>query len=236
MEEVNSSEKLDKIIKSINEIKATQNKLIISVNAFRDDKKLLDKKFSDFDGKLDIISKQFDKILANNISLTTKIEQLESKVTQLEVGSRNSTPLNQEHIFAEISDRQSRSRNIILFNIPETPVQPNSDDKTFISNILKKMDLSIEPINIIRLGKTSNKCRPIRATLPNLHDVYDVLKNKRKLINSVDFKLVSISTDRTLLQRNHLKSVIDELNTRKKAGETDLFIKYVNNLPVISKN
>jgi len=110
MEEVNSSEKLDKIIKSINDIKATQNKLIIS--AFRDDKKLLDKKFSDIDGKLDIISKQFDEILANNISLTTKIEHLESNVTQLEVGSRNSTSLNQEHIFAEISDRQSRSRNI----------------------------------------------------------------------------------------------------------------------------
>lgn len=198
MEEVNSLEKLDKNIKSINDIKATQNKLIISVNAFRDDKKLLDKKFSDIDGKLDIISKQFDEILANNISLTTKIEHLESKVTQLEVGSRNSTSLNQEHIFAEISDRQSRSRNIILFNIPETPVQPNSDDKTLISNIFKKIDLSIEPINIIRLGKTSNKCRPIRATLPNLHDVYDVLKNKRKLLNSVDFKLVSISTDRTL--------------------------------------
>lgn len=177
MEEVNSSEKLDKIIKSINDIKATQNKLIISVNAFRDDKKLLDKKFSDNDSKLDIISKQFDEILANNISLTTKIQHLEYKVTQLEVGSRNSTSLNQEHIFAEISDRLSRSRNIILFNITETPVQPNSDDKTFISNIFKKIDLSIEPINIIRLGKTSNKFRPIQATLPNLHDVYDVLKN-----------------------------------------------------------
>lgn len=91
-------------------------------------------------------------------------------------------------------------------------------------------------INIIRLGKTTNKCRPIRATLPNQHDVYDVLKNKRKLSNLVDFKLISISTDRTILQRKHLKSVIDELNARKTAGEADLFIKYVNNLPVISKN
>jgi len=163
------------------------------------------KKVSDIEGKLGIISKQFDAILANNIALVTKIEHLESKVSKLELSSNNSTSLNQEHIFAEISDRQSRSRNIILFNIPETPNQTNSDDKNYVSNIFKKIDLSIEPINIIRLGKITNKCRPIRATLPNQHDVYDVLKNKRKLINSVDFKIISISTDTTMLQRKHLK-------------------------------
>lgn len=236
MEGLDSSDKLDKIIESINDIKTTQNKLITSINSFREDRKLMAKKVADIDCKLVFISKQFDEILANNSSLVTKIEHLESKVSQLEVSSSNSTSLNQEHIFAEISDRQSRSRNIILFNIPETPNQPNSDDKNYVLNIFKKINLCIEPINIIRLGKTTNKCRPIRATLPNQHDVYDVLKNKRKLSNSVDFKLISISTDRTILQRKHLKSVIDELNARKIAGETDLFIKYVNNLPVVSKN
>jgi len=41
--------------------------------------------------------------------------------------------------------------------------------------------------------------------------------------------------DRTLLQRQHLKSILDELNSRKSAGETDIFIKYVNNVPIVSK-
>jgi len=108
---------------------------------------------------------------------------------KLVLSSSNSTSLCQEHIFEEISYRQSRSRNIILFNIPETPNQPNSDDKkNYISNIFKKIDLHIELINIIRLGNTTNKCREIRATLPNQHDVpctylYYVLKNKLKLSN-----------------------------------------------------
>ncbi|KAF0707518.1 Uncharacterized protein FWK35_00031936, partial [Aphis craccivora] len=105
MSDIESSDKLDKIIKSINEIKVTQNKLIASVNSFREYKKLLHKKFADIDGKLDNISKQFDVILANNVSLNTKINQLESKVSQLEAGCSNSSSLNLEQTLAEISDR-----------------------------------------------------------------------------------------------------------------------------------
>lgn len=39
-----------------------------------------------------------------------------------------------------------------------------------------------------------------------------------------------------MLQRNHLKTVIYELNARKNSGENDIFIKYINNLLVVSKN
>lgn len=236
MSDVDSSDKLDKIIKSINEIKITQNKLIASLNSLREDKKLLDKKFADVDGKLDNISKQFDEILANNVSLNTKINQLESKVSQLEVGCTNSTSLSLEQTLAEISDRHSRSRNIILFNIPESATQSNVDDKNTISSIFQQIDVLVEPINCLRLGKLSNNCRPLRATLPNQHDVFNVLKNKRKLSNLGNFKNISISLDKTLLQRKHLKNLINELNTRKSLGETNLFIKYINGLPVISKN
>ncbi|KAF0746706.1 Reverse transcriptase domain-containing protein, partial [Aphis craccivora] len=55
--------------------------------------------------------------------------------------------------------------------------------------------------------------------------------NKRKLKNLDAFKNITVSSDRTMLQRNHLKTVIDELNARKNAGENDIFIKYINNLP-----
>jgi len=240
MSDIESSEKLYEIIKSINEIKVTQNKLIASVNSFRDDKKLLDKKFADIEGKLDNITKQFDVILANNVSLNTKINQLESKVSQLEAGCSNSSSLNLERLeqtLAEISDRHSRSHNIILFNIPESTTQSKYlDDKNTISSIFQQIGVLVEPINCFRLGKLSNNCRPLRATLPNQHDVFDVLKNKRKLSDLANFKNISISSDKTLLQRKHLKNLFDELNSRKTAGETNLFIKYINGLPIISKN
>jgi len=230
----NSSDKLDTIIKSINEMKGTQNKIITAINQFREDKKANDSRFNDLSGKLDNISKQFNEILINNKSIETKMDQLETNMSNLELNYNSSTSLNQEKMFAEVNDRQSRSCNVILFNLPET--QSNADDKLSICNIFRRIDVTVDPINVLRLGKSSNKNRPTRATLPTPHDVFEILKNKRKLKNMDDFKNITISTDRTLLQRNHFKSVIDELNARKNAGENDLFIKYINNLPVVSKN
>jgi len=126
-----------------------------------------------------------------------------------------------------------RFRNIILFNIPESAMQSNADDKNTISNIFQRIGVLVDPINCLRLGKLSNNCRPVRVTLPNQHDVFDDLKNKRKLSDLANFKNISISSDKTLLQRKHLKNIINELNARKTSGETNLFIKYINGLPVI---
>lgn len=94
----------------------------------------------------------------------------------------------------------------------------------------------IIPTNILRLGKVSNQCRSIRITLQNQHDVFSVLKNKIKLRHCDKFKHIKFSTDRTLFQRKYFNSILDELNNRKSAGETDLYIKYVNNIPTVSKN
>jgi hypothetical protein len=230
----NSSDKLDTIIKSINELKVTQNKIITAINQFREDKKANDLRFNDLNGKLDNISKQFNEFLIKNKSMETKMEQLEKNLSKLELNYNSSASLNQENIFAEINDRQSRSCNVILFNLPET--ESNADDKLCISNIFRQIDVTVVPINVLRLGKSSNKNRPTRVTLPCQYDVFEILKNKRKLKNINDFKNITISTDRTLIQRNHFKSVIDELNARKNAGKNGLFIKYINNLPVVSKN
>lgn len=62
---ISTSEKLDKIIKTINDFQITQNKLINSVNLNHDEKKK-DKIFIDIQGKLDIIFKQFDNFLNDN--------------------------------------------------------------------------------------------------------------------------------------------------------------------------
>lgn len=234
MDVTNSAEKLDKIIKSINEMKSTQNKIITSFNQFMEEKKSLDSRFNDLSGKLDTISRQFNEVLTKNKSIETKMEQLEVKLSKFELNHTSSTSLNQEKILAEIVDRQSRNCNIILFNLPET--QSNADDKLSVSNIFRNIDVIIDPINVLRLGKLPNKNRPIRATLPTPQDVFVILKNKRKLKNLDAFKNITVSSDRTMLQRNHLKTVIDELNARKNAGENDIFIKYINNLPVVSKN
>ncbi|KAF0756243.1 Uncharacterized protein FWK35_00021390 [Aphis craccivora] len=212
---ISTNEKLDKIMKMINDMKTTQNKLITSVNSNRDQKK---------------------KIKTRNLLiLRTKIEKLESKISTLEAKPTSIIESTPEDIFSEILDKQARSRNLIFFNVPELPSDSNSNDMQSILEVFRHIDTDVIPVNLLRLGKASNQCRPIRITLPNQH-VFNLLKNKIKLRQSDNFKYVSFSTDRTLLQRKHLKSILDELNSRKYAGETDIFIKYVNNVPVVSKN
>lgn len=231
----NTNEKLDKLIKVVNDMKSTQNKLITSFNAYREEMKNQDKKFTDIEGKLDVINKHFNDLLNENKALKNKIETVSSKLAELE--ARNFTPpsANHEEILSEIIDRQARCRNLILFNVHENTADSQNEIQV-VSDIFRQIGVTAVPFNALRLGKISKNVRPIRVTLPNQHDIFNVLKNKFKLRQSENFKLISISTDRSLGQRKYFKTVLDELNTRKAAGENDIFIKYNNNIPFISKN
>jgi len=82
----------------------------------------------------------------------------------------------------------------------------------------------------------SSKLRPIRIVLPTPTDVFQILKFKQQLLNIDKFKAIRISSDQTLQQCKLYSSITSELKLRKDAGETDLFIKFVNNRPTISKN
>lgn len=229
-----TSEKLDSIIKSINDMKNIQNKLINSVNSIRDEKKKQDKLFGDIESKLDSLTKKFEEFINENKLLLNKISNIESRLSVLEAKPSN---IASEETYSEIIDRQARSRNLICFNVPENLSHSAADDTQSILEIFQQIGThEIIPANIIRLGKVSNLSRPIKITLKNQHDVFTVLKNKNKLRPCDKFKHITFSTDRTLLQRKYFKSILDELNNRKSAGETDLFIKYVNNIPTVSKN
>jgi len=80
----------------------------------------------------------------------------------LELNHTSSTTLKQEKIFAEINDRQSRSCNVInIFNVTETQSTADLVDNQSISNLFRKIDVNIDPILVVHLGKLSNKHRPI---------------------------------------------------------------------------
>jgi hypothetical protein len=102
--------------------------------------------------------------------------------------------------------------------------------------MLNIIGISTQPLSIHRLGKPSSKPRPIRIVMPSPPDVFQILKVKLQLFNVDKFKTVRVSSDQTLQQRKLYSSVVSELKFWRDAGETDLFIKYVNNCPTISKN
>lgn len=219
----------------VQELKSSQNTIIKSVNSCHDSIKSQESKF---DTLFNNLSQQLNEIIIENNLLKDKVQQLETKLSNVELGQANNIP--QEKLFSEIMDRQSKARNIILFNVPEfsstIPADKCKDTSSFLSDLYNTIGVTIRPDSMYRLGKPSNKPRPLRLVLPTPNDVFEILKVKRKLLNNTKLASVRISSDRTVLQQNYFKSVLSELKSRRDNGENELIIKYFNNIPTISKN
>jgi hypothetical protein len=92
----------------------------------------------------------------------------------------------------------------------------------------------------VRLGRNkTNKPRPLLLSLSSESEVLESLKrfNEKKASGGNSLQSLSISRDRTEMERSFLHSVRAELKTRVDAGEFDLTIKYVKGIPtIVSKN
>lgn len=59
----------------------------------------------------------------------------------------------QENLYFEILDRQSRTRNIILFNAPEHTNSPSqTKDISILKDVFHTIGIQANPVSINRLG------------------------------------------------------------------------------------
>jgi len=84
-----------------------------------------------------------------------KITKLDDKILNLESKMLFHNPSSNEDIVHELSDRQSRSCNVILFNFPDSD---EKNDEINIQDILRTMDVKIENISFTRMGKHAGLC------------------------------------------------------------------------------
>lgn len=108
--------------------------------------------------------------------------------------------ITEEKTISELIDWQSRSRIIILFNVPtrvlcHAPAHIYNCTSSYLTELFKVIDLPIQPIFVCRLGNVSNKPRPLRIVQPIHSAVLDILKVKRNLHNAINFRSISISYD-----------------------------------------
>ncbi|CAG4996202.1 unnamed protein product [Parnassius apollo] len=162
------------------------------------------------------------------------VTELQQQVQELRKNHIN--VVNLDTVINEIQERKNRSRNLIVFGIPEStansPEERKSHDKDQVSKTITSL-ATPEPeiLTVIRLGKPVSKIekpRPIKVVLANKHNAINVLKNKGKLPNSVKVK-----ADMTPYQRDQLRRLRGELAARTEKGEQNLTIKYINNIPKI---
>ena len=121
----------------------------------------------------------------------------------------------------QLKDWQSRQNNIIAHKIPESELVNNDDIATdelrkFQQSIAKQCDVKIDDNSVLKLyclGKKqelSRKSRPLVVTLPNSYVRNKLIKTAFKL------KLTySISIDRTVVEHNLYKKVLNERNKKE---------------------
>ncbi|KAJ8956613.1 hypothetical protein NQ318_013966 [Aromia moschata] len=154
--------------------------------------------FSDIKILVTKLEKQFTESLQ---SLKT---QFEEKIRALTINNTIDENKLSESLVQEITERQRRSKNIIMFNVSESkavnPTERQNHDIGKIKQFLKEVSEDGSNVTgVVRLGKTSQKPRPLRISFSDENKVLNVLKNKQKVQDK--YKEVKIKADETPMQR-----------------------------------
>lgn len=152
-----------------------------------------------------------------------------------------------EEIISEINDRQSRKHNLVIYGVPEQVHDLNKDqrlsaEKHNVKEILRYTSPSnaatleegvIEARRLGRFDPNSSRPRPIKCTLTNERLVHLAIQGAKNIKKSAQFMNISLSFDRTPKQIEFYQQIKSELDERKRNGENNIKIKYVNNMPRI---
>lgn len=218
--------KLEDLIKSISELKTSNAKIISSLNSHTE-------KINRLDKKIDDLFKNFSILMEENRNLKLKIVNIEERILCIE---NNKTQIQQYSIehdaIDELMDRQEGSNNVILFNIPDNE---NGSDLENIKNIFTALNENIK--NFIRKIKSTIPDRlPVRVCLTDQSDIFTILQTQQNLKNSTKWSNIHFSSNKIMKQRDEMANLRKTLQNRRKKGEQNLIIKYVNGIPKIINN
>jgi len=110
------------------------------------------------------------------------------------------------NVAAEVQERFERSKNILVFHVPDSEDETPEMLHAVVVNLLKVLKYRYDFPEIKRLGNYRGMFRPIRMVFKSTDYVQMVLKHKTKLHSSEYFKNAWIGEDRTITQRLTFKS------------------------------
>lgn len=185
-----------------------------------------------------------NQVVVGNSEMIAKhsecISLIEDRITRVESGIpvKQASPDLLAEAVAEMSDRQKRSRNVIIFGVPEPQSSGSADrrgiDIDYLGGLFSALDVACDLIHVSRLGRfSSGKCRPIKVQLSSEGNLHALIKNAKALKQLPNYQHISLSYDRTPNQLSNYRSLRAELTQRLANGEQGLKIKYVNGNPKI---
>ncbi|XP_050443857.1 uncharacterized protein LOC126847563 isoform X2 [Adelges cooleyi] len=199
--------KLDDLIKTVTAVKRSNGKIISSINSRMEKFNRLDKRFDD-------LFKNFSVVMEENRNLKLKIVNIEERLLSVENNKRSSS----EHdAMEELMDRQVRSNNIILFNLPEND---NESDLENIEHILTDLNENIEHFTFARLGriKSTDRPRPVKIRLAHQSDVFTILRAQKRLKKSTKWSNIHFSSDKPTKRRGETANLRKTLQDRREKG------------------
>lgn len=171
---------------------------------------------------------KIDKVNQDVESLKVRVGELEKQAF-----SSKPTPATTQTLFKEFSERDRRSRNIILYGLPE-----QQGDFVRVNDILKGIPSQPQAVKTFRIGRNQqpNKPRPVRVVFEKGEEAKAALRARE-----VWTKLkLQAKNDRTPMELDYLynnKELRAELNRRIEEGASNLTLKYVNGWPtIVQKN
>lgn len=134
-------------------------------------------------------------------ALRKQVSEMRQEIEALKTS--RSQGINMETVISEINDREKRSRNVILFGIPELSsvddieLRKNHDTKK-VREVLADIHDSEAPVSVIRLGKlhSNQSPRPLKLIFSSRPQAMRILKNSKKLRRGIVAK-----NDQTPYQR-----------------------------------
>ena len=141
---------------------------------------------------------------------------------------------NEKLAKSELELRNFKKNNVMLFKLPES--SKDSPTKAYEEDFINTMNV-IDPekklrnTDIIKLyrtgGKESARPRPVVIRFKSFEKRNEVLKMEKFFHKPAGSEKVRVyvAPDRTKMQREDHKRLVDELNRRKEAGEDDLKIQ-----------
>jgi len=189
---------------------------------------------SKIDKLFDLLSstnEKIDRVVAENVHLREQLCLMESRMVKLESDQTTNANVSYSELFNKLQDRQSREKNIMILNVPESI--NDVDDTSLVNDILVKIDAPVTISQLVRLGKIGPKPQPIKITCDKKSDVGLILKSKHRLRNLPDKKFIHLTVDMTTSQRSFYNKVREQLSIRTNNGENNIYIGYIKGVPTI---
>lgn len=230
---------MDDLHRSIAEIRSSQIDMLGQCKAMNLSQ---NSKLAELLSSIDFLKSQLVEIRSENTTLRNEIATLNNRIQVLENSTDGSS--NMPQLIQELANREMCARNIIVHGLQESS---SNDPAVRIASDIKLLDDNIHPCNLtlpqdlklFRLGrKISGKPRPLKVVLSSKEMALSLVSafNSHKRTQLVPANSISISRDRTLLERQEIRRVYTELENRKKSGEHNISIRYRNGIPLIVPN